>query len=482
MIVGETRGDCASVTRDRLGSGIVCVVEDTHGWWLSNDPGLALDAAGLPWRPAIPRLSRFLLMEDDDAREDFLVGVIRLRPGERWRTDGQRAWIEAAPPWPAIHDLHDARDAQALSVRLEATLRAQLERVDGPRVFTLSGGLDSSTLVALAGERPAQVVTLGFDSARDETRPSAELAAALGASQTRIAVDHALPMSTPQVHQHSPALGPHFHPGEGYEAALYEAVTRAFPDHALITGMGADHLLSQPIASLWAWQLRHGDASTRWRMASVRPKATARRLAREGLRRVGALALVRAARSTPSSPTLPSAWTDPARWVRQPAAPLERPDDPRDGLLAGWRWELAMRGLERQRRRGHHLLRHPFLSEPVWSLLRPLPPTILRTTAQDKSPLRLIAARHAPAALAWRGKIPGFDAACTRALGQTHAAAIRALLADGALAAHGVIDARALVSIFDGFTTRAHAHPGASLRTIALWRTLAAELWWRALP
>lgn len=475
----DARMQQAEVARDRPGVEIVCIAEDTHGWWLSSDPGLALDAAGLPWRPNRARLSRFLLMEDDDGADDFLEGVCRLRPGERWCARAGHAQIIPAPPWPATGGLLEARDVQALSVRLESTLRAQLDTIARPRVFTLSGGLDASTLVALSGERPARVVTMGFDSAPDETRPSAELAAALGAEQTRVAVDRALPLSDLTTHQHDPALGPHFHPGEGYEAALYEAVAARYPGHALITGMGADHLLSIPLAALWRWQLEHGTAQTRARMAYARPGATARLAVREGLRALGALEAIRAARPAPPQRSAP--WTDPARWVRQPAAPLEASDDPREGLLTGWRWELVMRALIRQQRRGHTMLAHPFMSEAVWALLWPLSPAVLRTTAQDKSALRLIAARHTPAALAWRDKIPGFDAANTRALTRTHAATARALLTDSALHAHDLIDTRALVPIFDQMV-QVSARPGAEARLLALWRVLAAELWWRALP
>ena len=454
------------------------MVEDTHGWWLSNDPGLALDAAGLPWRPSIPRLSRFLLMEDDDAREDFLEGVIRLRPGERWCTDGARGWIEPAPPWPASPDLHGARDAQALSVRLEAALRAQLERMSGPRVFTLSGGLDSSTLVALAEERPAQAVTIGFDSARDETRPSAELAAALGASQTRIAVDHALPLHHPSAHQRSPSLGPHAHPGEGYDDAFYARVSQHYPEHMLMMGTGADQLLSVPNAAIWRWLLRHGTPSQRRRMMRVRPGATAQLLIREGLRHAGLLQHVRARRARP---TPAYAWTDPTRWVCHRAAPPEPPSDPRHGLLAGWSWEHAMRSHERQRRRGHLHIRRPFLSEEVWRLLWPLSLSALRTTRQDKTPLRLIAARHVPAALAWRGKISGFDAAITAAICQTHAATIPTLLSDGALAAHHLIEAPPLLDAFEQLIAHASTHTTRPVPLLAIWRAIAAELWWRAI-
>jgi asparagine synthetase B (glutamine-hydrolysing) len=118
---------------------------------LTTRPDAGLLAIGL--QPNIERLNAWLWTHNDASRDDFLRGVQRIHPGEwlcieRHRSRFVRYW---SPP-PQTASLTSIPEAVASTERL---LRRSLAALGPPELlcFTLSGGMDSTTLVALFAEQ-----------------------------------------------------------------------------------------------------------------------------------------------------------------------------------------------------------------------------------------------------------------------------------------------------------------------------------------
>ncbi len=142
-------------------------------------------------------LARFLAHGCVTGPETIYRGVRRLMPGERlvWRAgkiDLEHYWSPFEPEAEPPSDFPTAV-AELERVLLEA-VRDRLI-ADVPLGAFLSGGIDSSTVVALmqeVGSEPVRTFTIGFeDAAFDESRHALAVAQHLGTRHTELYVDRA---------------------------------------------------------------------------------------------------------------------------------------------------------------------------------------------------------------------------------------------------------------------------------------------------
>jgi asparagine synthase (glutamine-hydrolysing) len=130
------------------------------------------------------------------------VGIRKLIPGSFLAiaaTDKPGSWPEPRPYWSALdvskqQDLTDLTDSQAID-QLEGLLRQSIKGqmvADVPLGAFLSGGVDSSTVVALMqaqSSRPIKTFSIGFREADyDEARYAKAVAAHLGTEHTEFYV------------------------------------------------------------------------------------------------------------------------------------------------------------------------------------------------------------------------------------------------------------------------------------------------------
>jgi len=131
-------------------------------------------------------LRNFLSLKYVPAPQTMFAGILALPPG--WRLTCDRNGVAAGPYWDLSFacDPADKRDERAYAEQLEALLRESVRlelRSDVPFGAFLSGGLDSSTVVALMSQfldEPVKTFSVGFkgDGAAYSELPYARLVAA----------------------------------------------------------------------------------------------------------------------------------------------------------------------------------------------------------------------------------------------------------------------------------------------------------------
>ncbi len=134
--------------------------------------------------PAVPRelnldgLVRYLAFEYVPAPHSILAGVAKLPPGHLATVSLPERKLEIVQYWDLAFKPDYSLTEQEWAARLRSQLEVSIHRrlaSDVPLGFFLSGGLDSSTIVALAaktsGTRPLKTFSLGFAEPSYDERP-----------------------------------------------------------------------------------------------------------------------------------------------------------------------------------------------------------------------------------------------------------------------------------------------------------------------
>ncbi|RDV38088.1 asparagine synthetase B family protein [Bradymonadaceae bacterium TMQ3] len=385
-----------SVRRDAFGR--VPLVHSKHpeqvaeGGLVSTRPVL-LAPFSAPLRPP-DAWHYFSRAQDAPLRDDFWPGVQRFFPGEErrfvagtWETT-HRLWSRNRHPRSGRpHDDHaDERFAQLLAHATRAAIREP-----GP-VFTLSGGLDSTSLVALAREQKGHrnLATASMVSSRHpgfDERPTIETLVHRWRTSHRFVDIGAPELWSPQ--RANPGVedwGPVVVWEAPYMRYFFATLRKGMaPDTCtLVFGFGADQLL---FANELHYLEQIAAHATPELLRSLLLQAATRRRWR------------RAARVLAARTGLLTRWR--ARF---------RPDsDPRQGLLEGWKWEASMRAFERYRRDQGVRLAFPFLQRELWETMLASSPGELRHGGLPKAHLRKILHHRAPDALTFAPKGGLFD-------------------------------------------------------------------------
>lgn len=390
--------------------------------------------------------------------------------------------------------------ADALAARLEAAVARQMVS-DVPLGAFLSGGVDSATVVALmqaASPRPVECFTIGFADMDSEVDEARAMAAHLGANHhaeiLTAAAARDLLAETPAIWD-EPFADPSQLPtlllaafarrhvtvalsGDGADELFsgygrHRAVARRWrpgPLAALARGAegllasAADRVALAPATALGLDRLAGRPAAARrLRLAARAAKARARHPAECYERRVALLAdpgaLVPGAQPRPD-PLLEAIAEEPGWTARERIAALDvcryLPDD----ILAKVDRAAMARSLE---------TRAPFLDVDVMRLAFALPDGILAAGGERKGILKAVLARRVPRSL-WERPKRGFGIPVERWLAGPLRPLLHDLLSRDALAATGVLDARAaraVLASFEGGDRRAGQ---------LLWRLLVVQL------
>ncbi len=287
VVIWDARTRTLFAARDRAGEKPL--------YWASTERGLLLgsELKALLTRPELPRtldlesLDQFLTFEYVIAPRTMLQGVQALPAGSwlRWR-DGaitiERYWDPATIPVRAWTD-----DAAAEAVR-EALQRAVTSQLmsEVPLGAFLSGGIDSSTLVALMSQgasQPVRTFSMGFEDGSYNELPYAREVATL------FRTTHTEQLVTADLLDLFDRLVPHFDEPFAdvslFPTYLVSQVARAHVTVAL-SGDGGDELFggydtyeAQALAARFrlGWRAARAGARGRWRgPAAERPEEGSR--------------------------------------------------------------------------------------------------------------------------------------------------------------------------------------------------------------
>lgn len=436
----------------------------------------AVPSIGAPRDGALERFVALGVMPPID--ESFLAGVQRLPGAHRLRfadgrVDVSRYWTPRAVDVPAHYPDAVAR----LRELLEDSIRLRL-RADVPVGTSLSGGVDSSAVVALAGRHAADATRHAFTAsfpgfALDEWSYAAQVAEAAGV------VEHHRVEPTPAAllddlqalvrDQEEP-----FGSLSIYAQWRVNQAARAAGVTVLLDGQGGDELFAG-YAGIAGWALR-----------ARGPRAVARALLGgehrgDVLKALGSERLPNAAgrrhRRGLASPYATAAAVDAAVRV-QPPAPADGEDGSplrRELLRQSFHTSLPqlLRYADRDSMAHSREVRLPLLDRRIAEFALSAPPAYLVGAGQTKRILRDAVRDVVPAAvLARRDKI-GFAPPQARWLAEPAAIALAAdVLLEPATRAGGRYDTEAIAADVRAGTWRDPA---------GAWRALNAELWLRAL-
>ncbi len=181
------------LARDRMGEKPLYYHAGPETFAFGSEVRALLQHPGVPQALSLPSLARFLAFEYVPDPYCILDGIDKLPPGHLL-TVSPSSKPRVIPYW----DLSFAPDPSVDEEEWAGQVRAQLERSvrrqlvsDAPVGFFLSGGIDSSAVVALASRlsgRPLKTFTLGFaEPSYDERAFAREVARHCGTEHAEVA-------------------------------------------------------------------------------------------------------------------------------------------------------------------------------------------------------------------------------------------------------------------------------------------------------
>ena len=180
------------LARDRVGIKPLYYWESPRGIAFASELRCFLALDDFPRRINPAAIARYLSLGYVPDPMSVFHGVHKLPPGCVLEWDEKRG-TRVEQYWTPVRAEDPTLDAESATEELRRLLRAEVGshlESEVPLGAFLSGGLDSSTVVALMAEqsdRPVQTFSIGFDDARyDESADAAIVASALGTQHTAL--------------------------------------------------------------------------------------------------------------------------------------------------------------------------------------------------------------------------------------------------------------------------------------------------------
>lgn len=478
-----------------------------HGLALSTDPEWLAEWMGYPSQIHPARLRAFLSGSVDSGVEDFVVGIERVRPGEHvsWPSDcekPQRDYYWQPDTTPLSPDQANDNLPQRLIdglYRFYDTLQTQ------PRVVAMSGGLDSPALAAVestwggySAQRPLHVISMITPNMprSDESHAIREVQQKLPLQVHQFDVENSWPLKDLQFYERQRYSGPHFHPEEFYVDAYHRWIAERFGTVDVLSGHGTDDALWCPASFYLRDLARHGqlkELALAVRMAGA--PLVAREMITWALDASNLRQPIRQFFAPIRKTMLPinhTPWRNPENWVLLPddcpttnISGWSLPDDNwgqvRLKRLRTWKWELVCRTLQREARRNCVNIEFPMLDDAVWELCLRIEPQQLAHNGRQKAVLRKAMTGWLPDSVIQRSKHGGFDALVELALTKKEASRIENLFENSHLEQMEVIDSNKFMTMFRQYQNAANHHSLPYLGSLALWQTIAAEVWLNSL-
>ncbi|MCL2326090.1 MAG: asparagine synthase-related protein [Proteobacteria bacterium] len=491
----------------------VCVFRDKFGvmpWMVHVSPEGGLSMTSSPERHAAVAVQapldetwfgRFLWGIDAASRDDCFLGSERLRAGESlWLRDGratyQRYWRPSDAPNRSLAKDHAAQ--------LREALFSAVSRIpdDLPLVFTLSGGLDSSGILATYCSglaRGTHVNAVSLVSARhpscDESRELDILEKAFPIRLTRISMDDVWTLREPDLYRQC-LHGPLVAPGIETSLAVYRAMREVHGPCRIITGYGGNFLVKVRREALWRDLLsrRAWPALVR-ELTHTRPHQARELLARviansadgkllDTLKRILPAPLQQVIFRPHQSVADPKTWLC-CDFVRRHGPESVDPifsmthAQERDFLPVSWEWEMRARALDWVARIGGVTLYDPLFDPELYALCAHFPPGDFLRHGDWRYLYKETLRPLLPRTILTHPKCQTFDAIVHEGIAMRARPVVESAIAHLPHTQAGtMIDAQALARSYARYA-EAVARYGEALpfRSDLLWRAISTALW-----
>ena len=197
LIIHDARTNTVIAARDRFGIKPLCYAQDTDGSIYMASEAKAIFAAGFSAAWDHDAFYHAVTLQYTPADRTVFAGISQIPPGHMMVVNNGRATV--TPYWDINFaaqkdDTHsDAEWIERFAATLNDAVTLRLD-ADVPVCTHLSGGIDSSTITALAAQRDQGVrdcftVRFGGDSSYDETPIAQEMADRLGITLNSVDID-----------------------------------------------------------------------------------------------------------------------------------------------------------------------------------------------------------------------------------------------------------------------------------------------------
>ncbi len=452
------------VVRDPFGFIPIRYSRTAKGWVVWTGPTLPHE---VHQRVNYERLAGFVAHRPDRLEEGYFIGVNRVLPGHCMRFTHSSVFKHRYYKPDATYS------DKSLDVLCADFLEALFSTIpESANLLALSGGLDSSAILAGMSQCKTYTMFSGQFKSADERREVASLSAFFGVENTLFDVDNNKLWT--EVRQFNDSnykgYGPIFHPPVFGERAFFSSMLKG-AEGPIITGIGGDNALdvSPNLVARRLLQTKNmlGVASL-WKKY---PDVVKHQMFSTPLRRL-----------LPTSVTPSGNIRDDFPWMSYPLKNAEvfsqHWGEARRDRILSWSWEQVTRLLDSHGRSIGRAILSPWMSSAVWNILIKVPPELLFHGDRHKGFLRHAMNGILPENIRTSGKSKHFGKPTESQFLQFQDEII-GLFEGSVLARNKMIEVNRFTQFFEQqiVDIRDNLENDQAAPTMLVWPTIAAEIW-----
>jgi asparagine synthase (glutamine-hydrolysing) len=181
--IWDSRGKSLFLVRDRMGIKPVLYYCDDQKFIFSSEQKAILQYPGVDARPSEESIWHYLTFRSVPAPGTLYQGIQKLLPGHYLQLSNKGLTIKQYWDIPLQNQLTENLEDRAVIEKTEAIFKKSIQRrliSDVPLVAFLSGGVDSSLIVAMMSKMtnaPVKTFTVGFENFKSNEAPYAKVVA-----------------------------------------------------------------------------------------------------------------------------------------------------------------------------------------------------------------------------------------------------------------------------------------------------------------
>jgi hypothetical protein len=447
---------------------------------------------------------RFLRMIDTPSTDDVFDHTERILPGEirhfsttpnqgdniDWHYQtSQRSCYWHRRHYTPLNSSYSNLTEQLRQVLIEAASRIPSENP----IFTLSGGLDSSGILAsyCYSHHPSSIDAFSLISTShatcDESHELNILERTFPIQLQRINMDKAWPLSEPELYHKYRSYGPLVAPGIESTLAIYRKIENQFGPRMVITGYGGNFIVKVRNEALWRHLLTHAVHHKQTRTEIINEISVLRC---QDLRLLAARILGNLADGKIRE-TMKGCFTphhhNPYIFNNLFAAqfPIERTDpvffmshcEERAWLPISWEWEMCVRALDIIARETSHSYYDPLFDPEVYNFCAQIPPQYFLQCKDYRTIYKDALAPLLPKEIIHHPKIQSFDDLMLDGLCLHAKNFILHKIETSPIWIQNILNTNALANAFKNYCQASRDRTSMPYPITHIWRALSTCIW-----